>query len=430
MISPTRYAFVGLGSRAMTFWKAAATDHRDAACITAFCDQSQTRMDLANRILAQECGATEPVPTYKAADFERMIRETRPDCVVVATIDRTHHHYIARAMELGCDVVTEKPMTTDMEKCHVIFEAIERTGRKLRVAFNYRYSPPRSKVKELIKAGTIGEVTAVHFEWMLNTEHGADYFRRWHRDKRNSGGLMVHKSTHHFDLVNWWLDSKPELVFGLGGLLFYGRDNAEQRGVTEFYYRGTDRKTGLEDPFALDLRSHPRLQQLYLDAEHEDGYLRDRSVFSDGISIEDTMNVLVRYRNRAQLSYTLVAYAPWEGYRAMFTGTKGRIELMDTERSYISGKDEVMGESTSRDKQIMVYPHFAESYEVVPPPPVGGHGGGDVPMLEAIFRGAPQDDPLNHAADHLDGLWSILPGIAANRSFATGLPVRIDELLR
>ena len=50
----------------------------------------------------------------------------------------------------------------------------------------------------------------MHFEWALDTVHGADYFRRWHREKKNSGGLLVHKSSHHFDLVNWWLGDVPD----------------------------------------------------------------------------------------------------------------------------------------------------------------------------------------------------------------------------
>ena len=70
----------------------------------------------------------------------------------------------------------------------------------------------------------------------------ADYFRRWHRDKRNSGGLLVHKATHHFDLINFWLGSAPELVMALGGLRFYGHENAQERGVTDFYTRATDRR--------------------------------------------------------------------------------------------------------------------------------------------------------------------------------------------
>ena len=95
---------------------------------------------------------------------------------------------------------------------------------------------------------TIGQVTSVHFEWLLNTRHGADYFRRWHRDKRNSGGLLVHKSTHHFDLVNFWIGSHPETVFAFGDLMYYGRENAEARGVTQFYNRATGNKVAKEDP--------------------------------------------------------------------------------------------------------------------------------------------------------------------------------------
>ena len=55
-------------------------------------------------------------------------------------MDRTHHTYIIRAMELGCDVITEKPMTVDEEKCQAILDAVERTGRNVRVTFNYRYA--------------------------------------------------------------------------------------------------------------------------------------------------------------------------------------------------------------------------------------------------------------------------------------------------
>ena len=62
----------------------------------------------------------------------------------------------------------------------------------------------------------------MHFEWLLDTAHGADYFRRWHRLKDVSGGLLVHKSTHHFDLVNWWLADVPTRVYASGGLKFYG----------------------------------------------------------------------------------------------------------------------------------------------------------------------------------------------------------------
>jgi len=423
---PKRYALVGTGGRSRMFTESLLTTYRRTCRLVALCDTNQRRMDYHNSRFREDFGATE-IPTYLAADFDRLLKEKKPDVVIVTSVDRTHHDYIIRAMEHGCDVITEKPMTIDVERCRAILETVRRTGRDLRVTFNYRYAPTRSKVKELIMQGAIGEVKSVHFEWLLDTTHGADYFRRWHRDKRNSGGLMVHKSTHHFDLVNWWLDSAPAAVFGFGSLAFYGKENAERRGDYRPYVRGTDSAAAKGDPFALDLRDGGYLEGLYLEPSKEDAYWRDQNVFGDGISIEDTMNLVVRYRSGAQLSYSLVAYAPWEGYRISFTGTRGRIELEQLEKSYINAGGGI-GEGVSASHRITVFPHFGKPYHVEPPQAVGGHGGGDVLLLEDLF-GKRRVDPLNRAAGAIDGAMSILTGIAANQSFATGAPVKIESLL-
>jgi predicted dehydrogenase len=327
-------------------------------------------------------------------------------------------------------VVTEKPMTVDAPRCRRILDAVAETGRQVTVAFNYRYNPLHEQVRRLLADGAVGEIGSVHFEWLLDVRHGADYFRRWHRDKRNSGGLMVHKATHHFDLVNWWLESSPELVFGLGSLAFYGRAAAEARGVTQFYDRGTDHPNAKDDPFALSLADGGMLEGLYLNGAKEDGYRRDQSVFSDGISIEDTMNLVVRYRNGAQMSYTLSAYSPWEGYRIAFIGDAGRIELEDLEKSYISAVGGEIGQSASESQRVTVFPRWSRPYDATPPAAAGEHGGGDALLLEDIFGEAPPADPLGRRADHIAGARSILTGIAANQAFATGLPVRVDELVR
>jgi predicted dehydrogenase len=122
--------------------------YSEYAELVALCDLSQTRMDWYNRQLQTRAGLSAR-PTYRADQFDRMIEDTSPDVVIVATIDGTHHQYIVRAMELGRDVITEKPMTTRLEKMKAIFDAIERTGRSLRVTFNYRYAPAYTKLREL-----------------------------------------------------------------------------------------------------------------------------------------------------------------------------------------------------------------------------------------------------------------------------------------
>lgn len=423
-----RYVLVGTGGRSQFFYRAIVKEFKPFAELVAFCDINQTRMDYANRLL-QEKYDHPSVRTYKSYEFDLMIKEEKPDIVIVTTLDRTHHTYIVRAMELGCDVITEKPMTIDEEKCQEILDTIKRTGKKLRVTFNYRYAPHNTKIYDLIKSGTIGDVFSVHFEWLLNTQHGADYFRRWHRDKRNSGGLLVHKATHHFDLVNFWLGTTPQLVYALGGLRFYGRENAELRGVTDFYQRAYGNEIALTDPFSLDISDNPHFKELYLNAEHEDGYQRDQSVFSDGISIEDTMGVMVKYQNKSILTYSLNAYMPWEGFNVNFNGSKGRIEVQVIERSYINSESNMEDEGSLKRTRIMVYPMFGKPYEVEIQKENGAHGGGDPILLKDIFDES-FEDPYNRAATHIDGAMSVLTGIGANISLRTGLPISIGSLVR
>ncbi|KAH7304677.1 hypothetical protein B0I35DRAFT_362828 [Stachybotrys elegans] len=425
-----RYAIVGTGGRAIFFYTAIAKDYAATSCVVGLCDTNNTRMKYANSKLESMGHAA--APTFAASEFDRMVAETKPDEVIVTTIDRTHNIYIVRAMELGCNVITEKPMTIDVPRTLEIFNAVERTGKQVRVTFNYRYAPHNTKVAELLRSGAIGQVTSVHFEWMLNTNHGADYFRRWHRDKRNSGGLLVHKSTHHFDLVNFWLKTRPSTVYAQGDLRFYGRENAERRGVpaSAMYTRAHNSEAAAKDPFALHMANNEQLKTMYLDAEHEDAYYRDQSVFSDGISIEDTMNLLVRYRNGAVLTYSLTAYAPWEGFRVSFNGTGGRLEMEVVENSYVNSGGDQAAEGSIESRTLLLRPLLGKPQEIEIPAGVGAHGGGDTVLLNDLFGEKPETDEYMRAASHVDGALSILTGIAANKSIATGQVINVDDILK
>jgi predicted dehydrogenase len=413
------------------FIDALAAEYRHSGELVGLCDVSMHRMAWHNHRLQNDL-AHRSVPCFAPRDFDQMLREQKVDVVIVTTVDSAHHDYIVRAMELGCDVITEKPMTTDASMARAILGTIARTGRRLRVAFNMRYTPSASKVYQLVRSGVIGVPKAVSLSWLLNTSHGADYFRRWHREKDKSGGLLVHKSSHHFDLVNWWIDSHPELVFALGGLNFYGRTNAELRGEEHLttYSRYTGSSLAEKDPFSLSLESDPMLKGLYLDAEHDNGYIRDRNVFGDNITIEDTMSLLVRYQNGVTLNYSLICYSPWEGWHAAITGTKGRIEFTVKERKAHVSADNLLSAALMEDMryQVTVHPLFDKPYEVPLPLTDGSHGGGDALILKTLF-GPKSDDLLSQSADHVDGAASVVIGFAANLSMETGLPVRCEELI-
>ncbi|MYU14715.1 Gfo/Idh/MocA family oxidoreductase [Streptomyces sp. SID8361] len=465
--TPSRAVVVGTGSRAQMFTEALA--RRPHLRVAALCDPNPVRIAHHQRLL-KEAGEPEAA-TWSPAEFERRLRADDIQEVVVTCVDALHDGYIVPALRAGCRVVTEKPMTTDAAKCRRILETVGETGNHLTVAFNYRFNPVHEEVHRQLSGGAIGEVLSVHFEWLLDTRHGADYFRRWHREKQHSGGLMVHKSSHHFDLVNWWLGARPEEVFGYGGLGFYGRAAGERSGYRREYERAHGATAARDDPFALELAGNDALRSLYLDAEGVDGYHRDRNVFGDGITIEDDMALLVRYDTGATMTYHLTAYSPWEGYRVMFNGTRGRLELEVEESRWqppvlgtSSGRGAVHGDqalANAGGPRLVLRPLWEPPREVALPEfDHAGHGGGDERMLDVLYgpvdpaatgktavdgadvpdtRETPDTSDASDASDtsdasrrsatEEDGALALVTGLAANRSFADGKPVTTADVV-
>jgi predicted dehydrogenase len=420
----TRYAQVGLGARSWLYSIAIVSQLPERSELVGLCERNAGR--LAQRVAWARANGLD-LPGHASEDFARLLDDARPDCVIVTTDDVHHDVYVVAALERGCDVICEKPLTIDAARCRRILEARERSGRRLTVTFNYRYSPPRAEVKRLLDAGTIGEVQSVDFHWLLDTTHGADYFRRWHRQKRNSGGLLVHKATHHFDLVSWWLGSVPERVFASGRRAFYTPERADALGLARRGERCRGCAEAVRCPFHLDLAARPELRAIYLEHEQHDGYFRDRCVFAPEIDIEDAVAAVVDYASGARLSYSLHAFMPWEGYTVAFNGTRGRLEHHCEEAAYISGDAGTPGVLRPERTWIRVLPQFGVARDVRVPAAEGGHGGGDALLVRDLF-GPPAPDPLRRRADHRAGAWSILTGIAANRSIETGMTVRIADL--
>ena len=431
---PLRYAVLGAGARSETYVRGIADARRIDATLHAIGDVNAGRAQHF-RAVATTAGA-EDVVTFAPDDLEEVIARHDIDRVIVTTPDATHAAYVVRALHAGADVIVEKPLTTDLEGARAIADAAEETGRSVTATFNYRYSPRNFALKELLLSGEIGQVTSVHFEWVLDTVHGADYFRRWHRLKTNSGGLLVHKSSHHFDLVNWWLADAPRRVYASGGLRFYGAANAASRGLGARPERGSV-GAPTDDPFVLDMRTVPGLAELYLRNETHDGYVRDLDVFSADITIEDNLALVVDYARGATMTYSLNAHSPWEGYTVSINGTEGRAELTVVERAAVSSPavvdpsySDVRTQSPQRTEgeRLLVQRHWGEAREVPIPGGGGNHGGGDERMLDDLLRREPEADALGRRADFRDGVRAIAVGIAGNLSLVTGTAVDLTTL--
>jgi predicted dehydrogenase len=114
---------------------------------------------LPTEVLLTTDDGRDAAPTF--TDFDRMVKETRPDTVTVTTVDSTHARYIIRAMELGCNVMSEKPLCADEQQCQAILDAQKKTGKKITVTFNARHGLKDKKVKELLMQKAIGDVISI-----------------------------------------------------------------------------------------------------------------------------------------------------------------------------------------------------------------------------------------------------------------------------
>ncbi|GAB3647148.1 Gfo/Idh/MocA family oxidoreductase [Glycomyces tarimensis] len=432
--TPHRYALVGTGSRANMFVNA-LVERGDKARLVALADTNAHRIDV-HRAAIEAAGVPAPA-AYAAADFAKLLDETKPDTVIVTCVDAYHHEYILAALDRDLDVICEKPLTTTAEHAAEILAAEERSAGKVTVTFNYRYNPLHEKVAELLREGAVGEIISVGFDWLLDTRHGADYFRRWHRLADQSGGLLVHKSGHHFDLVNWWLDSAPIQAFAKGRLAFYG-ENGKRHGHDRGYDRAAGSPSAVDDPFALHMEESEGLKSLYLDAEADDGYIRDQNVFAPGVTIYDDMMALVDYASGATLSYRLTAYSPWEGYRVSFNGTQGRLELLVVENDHVNpalkgpNGASVHGTDAAAEEgwyELTLHPFWTKPSKIdVGEYQRAGHGGGDQRMLGVLFDG--DTDPHQRSATARDGVNALAAGLASNESIATGRPVVVADLFK
>ena len=401
-----KVALVGTGIRGINMWgREVAREYANEVEFVGLCDINPGRLAYGKEHIGVDC------PTF--TDFEEMVRQTQPDTVIVTTVDSTHHEFIIKGMQMGCDVITEKPMTTDAAKCQAILDTQALTRKNVTVTFNYRYSPHRQKMKEILMEGRIGKLTSVDFHWYLDVYHGAAYFRRWHGKEQYGGTLFVHKATHHFDLLNWWIESEPEEVFAYGDLEYYGHNN----DFRHTNCRGCSYKDQCKHYW--DISTNETYMKLYVANEHHDGYLRDGCVWSEEIDVYDKMAAQIRYANGVQVSYSCTTYSPYEGYRIAFNGTRGRLEAWVKERQpwQAENYDEIRVTDNFGQTELIQIPHGG-----------GGHGGGDTRLKDRIFKDPTLPDPYRQSAGSRDGAMSILVGIAARESAKTGEPIKIGSL--
>ncbi len=398
-----RYVIVGASSRCRDmFLKNLVEKFSEEVEITGIYDVNKLRSEHFKAI------AGDQMTIYD--DFEAMLDAEKPDAVLVTTTDKFHHEYICRALRKGYNAISEKPITTNYENCIEIAKAVSETGKGVATTFNCRFMPIFAKMKEILMSGKLGNILNINYEYFLNRTHGGDYFKRWHSIMENSGGMLVHKSTHHFDIINWFLEDEPVKVTALGNKVYYGDVNKS------FGERCSTCPKAKQCPSYEDL-SDTYEKEFYFGAEHLDGYIRDKCAYLNHSTIYDNMSVSVQYSKGTILSYNLNLFSiRGEGWRMTITGDKGVMRVENI------GPEDV----PSKNYKIDLYFENDEHQVVLFPKASGAHAGGDERLLAKLF-GNDTTDELHQCADYMAGLVSAMIGICGNESIATGETIDIKQ---
>jgi len=239
-----RFGFIGLGAMGMSHVQSVADLCGSHAEIAAVCSNNTDRIQRVLQLSPNAKVFTEPAGLIASP----------LDAIFVSTPNFTHVPLALEILKSGKHLFLEKPCGITEAECRLLLTAAERSPQVVMIGHELRYSPFFQKIKDLVKAGEIGRPKMV---WCR--EFRGPYQKKtndWIQDNRRSGGTLVDKNSHHFDLMNWWVESRPTRVCAFGGNAVHrvieGPEQANDHATVSFEYENEVRGTLHLCLFALD----------------------------------------------------------------------------------------------------------------------------------------------------------------------------------
>ncbi len=200
-----RMGFLGIGAMGLSHVNQFHVKNAARAESVAICSRSEANITKALAV----------APNAKVFRDEGDLIHSDLDAIVISTPNATHAALAQEALKAGKHVFLEKPIGVTAEECRAVLAAAESSSRVVLVGHELRYSPFFQKMKALVGAGDIGRPRMVwtrEFRGPFQPKSG-----QWIQDRRRSGGMMVDKNCHHFDMMNWWVGARPQRVAAFGG---------------------------------------------------------------------------------------------------------------------------------------------------------------------------------------------------------------------
>ncbi len=395
-----RVVIVGCGLRMLAFARALSESYAGTHEIIGLMDIDVGKMAGFARAAGLQ------VPQY--TDFDQLCVVCHPELVLIGTVDAFHAEYVVRALDRKIGVICEKPLCINREQCREILAARKRNPEVFAVtSHNSRYRPVARTLKKLLSSGVIGRVLSLEYHETLDQVHGKSYFRRWNSRRTLSNGLELHKSSHHFDKMNYLLESHAVEVSASGALVAYGA-RAPHRFSGENCHSCSYRQ---ECPDAIEY-DH--------DLFDSNLYTPDLCIWSPDIDIEDTFAASIRFANGVFASYSLCAYASYEGEVIHIQGENGRIEARQLQ--YLSRADDLHNQKAVPEESIRIFRFGSATPEDVPiERESGSHGGADKLLFAELFA----CPPAACLPTLQDGIYAVLTGAAIVESIQQGRKIPV-----
>ena len=305
------------------------------------------------------------------------------DLCVIATMDRDHFAPAMKAIELGYDVLLEKPIAPTQEQCTALARAAKEKGVRVVICTVLRYSDVFRTLKRIIDEGKIGEIMSINHEECVGIIHQSHSFVRgnWGNVGRSSN-MLLQKSCHDIDILQWLIGKKCKKVQSFGFLSYFTEKNAPE-GAPEYCYQGCPASETC--PFnAVKLYYDDKENGWFRGAATKHVYHTDemvweaitktqygKCVFRCDNDVVDHQTVSMLFEDNVTVTFSMNAFNPG-GRHIHIMGTKGEIRA-----------------ALDSGSPISVFNYEKNDYEVYDitgtDGVVGGHGGGDEGLVATLY---------------------------------------------
>jgi len=345
--------------------------------------------------------------------FKELLEQPKlADVVVIATPDDLHYEPCMKALELGYDVLLEKPISPTERECRNILRQTEKHGGIVAVCHVLRYAPYFIALREYLKSGAIGEVVSIqHMEPIESAHMAHSYVRGKWRIEKETTPIILAKSCHDLDILRWLMDEPCKVISAEGSLHLFKAENKPEGAP----FKCTDGcpHEGTCPYSAIDIyvRRKIHLGVFDLKDRNDDEEILEklrtteygRCVFQCDNDQPDHYVTTMLFEKDKTASFTMDAFTPWGGRRTRIMGTNG----------FIEGDMSKFVSWDFRTKKTKVWSSEVEELEEYKG---SGHGGGDWALVRDFLEAVAAQDQSKLSSTLEASVESHVMGFAAEKS--------------